>query len=369
MPKAGRDVLPQVGSLVEGPARLRAPVRAGQPRPLRRQRRRRGGPLGGGRRDRVDRARRALEVVGLGEVGRRPVRAYSLGMRQRLGLAAAMLRQPELLVLDEPTNGLDPQGIREIRTLLQQLHAAGTTIFLSSHLLAEVDQLCTRVGLLDRGRLVIQESLAALRAPDRADRRARRRTSRSRRRSWDGRGRGGGRRPARRPVGRPGRVNARLVAGRRRGARARPRAAQPGAGHRGAHLAPGVPGRSPDDPGRAGQAVRAAPHVGGDRRCSTCCRPWSACCWRGPGSRPRPGQGPAFLSAVIANGSLFADRRAGHRAAAVPADRGRRRRGGRGGRRGAGRHPALPPGPPGRPDPAARGQAGRRRRCSSSSGS
>ena len=127
--------------------------------------RRRGGPLGGGRRDRVDRARRALEVVGLAEVGRRPVRAYSLGMRQRLGLAAAMLRQPELLVLDEPTNGLDPQGIREIRTLLQTLHAAGTTIFLSSHLLAEVDQLCTRIGLLDRGRLVLQESLSTLRAP------------------------------------------------------------------------------------------------------------------------------------------------------------------------------------------------------------
>jgi ABC-2 type transport system ATP-binding protein len=86
-------------------------------------------------------------------------------MRQRLGLAAAMLRQPELLVLDEPTNGLDPQGIREVRTLLQQLHEAGTTIFLSSHLLAEVDQLCTRIGLLDRGRLVIQESLSTLRAP------------------------------------------------------------------------------------------------------------------------------------------------------------------------------------------------------------
>jgi ABC-2 type transport system ATP-binding protein len=86
-------------------------------------------------------------------------------MRQRLGLASALLRQPELLVLDEPTNGLDPQGIREVRTLLLQLHEAGTTIFLSSHLLAEVDQLCTRIGLLDRGRLVLQESLSTLRAP------------------------------------------------------------------------------------------------------------------------------------------------------------------------------------------------------------
>jgi ABC-type multidrug transport system ATPase subunit len=164
MPRSGREVLPKVGTLVEGPAayghlsghaNLTLIDASGGP----------GGPLGGGRRDRTDRARRALEVVGLADVGRRPVRAYSLGMRQRLGLAAALLRQPELLVLDEPTNGLDPQGIREVRTLLQELHAAGTTVFLSSHQLAEVDQLCTRIGLLDRGRLVLQESLATLRAP------------------------------------------------------------------------------------------------------------------------------------------------------------------------------------------------------------
>jgi ABC-type multidrug transport system ATPase subunit len=164
MPRSGRQVLPKVGALVEGPAayghlsghaNLTLIDASGGP----------GGPLGGGRRDRAERARRALDVVGLGEIGRRPVRAYSLGMRQRLGLAAALLRQPELLVLDEPTNGLDPQGIREVRTLLQELHAAGTTVFLSSHLLAEVDQLCTKIGLLDRGRLVLQESLATLRAP------------------------------------------------------------------------------------------------------------------------------------------------------------------------------------------------------------
>ena len=93
------------------------------------------------------------------------MKAYSLGMRQRLGLAAALLREPRLLVLDEPTNGLDPQGIREIRELLLQLHARGTTIFLSSHLLAEVEQLCTRVGVLDRGRLVLQDQLSDLRAP------------------------------------------------------------------------------------------------------------------------------------------------------------------------------------------------------------
>ena len=165
MPRSGKDVLPKVGAIVEGPAAYGHLSGQANLVLFDASGRRPGGPLGGGRRDRADRARRALEVVGLGEVGRRPVRAYSLGMRQRLGIAAALLRQPELLVLDEPTNGLDPQGIREVRTLLQELHAAGTTIFLSSHLLAEVDQLCSRIGLLDRGRLVLQESLAILRAP------------------------------------------------------------------------------------------------------------------------------------------------------------------------------------------------------------
>jgi ABC-2 type transport system ATP-binding protein len=86
-------------------------------------------------------------------------------MRQRLGLAAALLRKPTLLILDEPTNGLDPRGIREIRDLLIELNKDGTTILLSSHLLGEVEQLCTRIGVLDRGRLVIQDELAALRAP------------------------------------------------------------------------------------------------------------------------------------------------------------------------------------------------------------
>ena len=86
-------------------------------------------------------------------------------MRQRLGLAAALLRTPRLLILDEPTNGLDPQGIREIRDLLIELNQAGTTVFLSSHQLSEVEQLCTRVGIVNQGRLVKQDELAALRAP------------------------------------------------------------------------------------------------------------------------------------------------------------------------------------------------------------
>ena len=86
-------------------------------------------------------------------------------MRQRLGLAAALLRTPRLLILDEPTNGLDPRGMREIRDLLAELNAAGTTVFLSSHLLFEVEQFCSRVGIVDRGRLVLQEELDTLRAP------------------------------------------------------------------------------------------------------------------------------------------------------------------------------------------------------------
>lgn len=159
MPKASGTVLRRVGALIEGPAayghlsgrtNLSLLDASGPDAPRR------------GRAERVD---AVLHQVGLGEVGRRPVKAYSLGMRQRLGLAAALLREPELLILDEPTNGLDPQGIREIRELLLDLHRRGTTIFLSSHLLAEVEQLCTRVGVLDRGRLVLQDQLDLLRAP------------------------------------------------------------------------------------------------------------------------------------------------------------------------------------------------------------
>jgi ABC-2 type transport system ATP-binding protein len=112
-----------------------------------------------------ERADEVLALVELTAAADRVVRTYSLGMRQRLGLAGALLRQPRLLVLDEPTNGLDPQGIHEIRELLLALNAAGTTVFLSSHLLAEIEQMCTRVGVLDRGRLVLQDQLAELQKP------------------------------------------------------------------------------------------------------------------------------------------------------------------------------------------------------------
>jgi len=107
----------------------------------------------------------ALERVGLDGVGRRPVKAWSTGMRQRLGLAAALLRAPRLLVLDEPTNGLDPHGTREVRDLLVELVGGGTTVFLSSHLLAEVELVCTRAAIVDRGRLVAQDRVEALLGP------------------------------------------------------------------------------------------------------------------------------------------------------------------------------------------------------------
>jgi ABC-type multidrug transport system ATPase subunit len=188
MPRAAREVLPQVGSLVEGPAFYphlsgRAnlalfdaagppPPRPHPPRPVpgppEGERRRPRGWARGAVHSPRDRRRRiddALARVGLDRVGRRPVRAWSSGMRQRLGLAAALLRAPRLLVLDEPTNGLDPHGMREVRDLLAELVAGGTTVFLSSHLLAEVELVCTRAAIVDRGRLVAQDRVAALLGP------------------------------------------------------------------------------------------------------------------------------------------------------------------------------------------------------------
>lgn len=164
-PVPGRmaEILPQIGALVEAPSAYghlsgRANlvmIDAAGPH----------GSSQRGRRARMRRVDAALERVGLGGIDNRAVKKYSLGMRQRLGLAAALLRSPRLLVLDEPTNGLDPQGIREVRDLLAELNSAGTTVFLSSHQLAEVEQLCTRVGVIDHGRLVLQDDLEVLRRP------------------------------------------------------------------------------------------------------------------------------------------------------------------------------------------------------------
>jgi ABC-2 type transport system ATP-binding protein len=106
----------------------------------------------------------ALDRVGLSAAAGKRYRSYSLGMKQRLAIAAALLVPRELLVLDEPTNGLDPQGTPEVRNLVATIAAEGATVLLSTHLLAEVEQVCTHVGVMHRGRLVAQEPLAQLRA-------------------------------------------------------------------------------------------------------------------------------------------------------------------------------------------------------------
>ena len=114
-------------------------------------------------RRRLARIEEVLELVGLSEAATKRVKAYSQGMRQRLGIALALLGEPEILVLDEPTNGLDPAGMREVRRLLRRLADGGTTVFVSSHLLAEVEAMCDRVGVLSRGRLVAEGTPGTLR--------------------------------------------------------------------------------------------------------------------------------------------------------------------------------------------------------------
>jgi ABC-2 type transport system ATP-binding protein len=105
---------------------------------------------------------RALDVAGLGPAIARKVRTYSLGMHQRLGVARALLGNPEILVLDEPTVGLDPQEMRSVRQLLQALARDGATVLLSSHLLAEVEEVCSHVVVMDRGRLIAEGTVAEL---------------------------------------------------------------------------------------------------------------------------------------------------------------------------------------------------------------
>ncbi|MGW7367072.1 ATP-binding cassette domain-containing protein [Streptomyces sp. NPDC054841] len=161
MPRASRTVLPKVGALIEGPAlygylsgrdnlvRFDSADPAADPRTRR------------------ARVAAALDRVGLGAAASRKAKAYSLGMKQRLGLAAALLQPRSLLVLDEPTNGLDPQGMREIRALIRELAADGTTVFLSSHLLDEVEQVCTHAAVMNRGTLIAQGRVAELAAQTR----------------------------------------------------------------------------------------------------------------------------------------------------------------------------------------------------------
>jgi ABC-2 type transport system ATP-binding protein len=158
MPAGARTVLRRIGSLVEGPAfhpylsgranlaRLDAADRFSDPRTSRL---------------RID---AALDRVGLLAAAEKRYRAYSLGMRQRLAIANSLLMPRDLLVLDEPTNGLDPQGTREVRHLMSELARDGATVLVSSHLLAEVEQICSHVGVMYEGRLVAQGPLSDLRA-------------------------------------------------------------------------------------------------------------------------------------------------------------------------------------------------------------
>ena len=157
IPAKASDVLSRVGALVEGPAfhpylsgrenlaRLDAADRTTDPRTAR---------------ARID---GALDRVGLLAAAGKRYRAYSLGMRQRLAIASALLRQRDLLVLDEPTNGLDPQGTREVRSLVGSLSDEGTTVLVSSHLLSEVEQMCSHIGVMHVGKLVAQGTSAELR--------------------------------------------------------------------------------------------------------------------------------------------------------------------------------------------------------------
>jgi ABC-2 type transport system ATP-binding protein len=157
MPHALDAVLPHVGALVEGPAF--SPFLTGEQNLRRFDAADRHAHAG----TRAARVATALERVGLSQAATKKAHAYSLGMKQRLGLANAMLMPRELLVLDEPTNGLDPQGTREVRGLIRSFAADGTTVFVSSHLLAEVEQLCTHVAVMSSGRLVAQGTLEEFR--------------------------------------------------------------------------------------------------------------------------------------------------------------------------------------------------------------
>ncbi|MFD7134729.1 ABC transporter ATP-binding protein [Streptomyces sp. NPDC059894] len=156
MPRAARTVLPHVGALIEGPALYG--FLSGRDNLLRYD----AADPTADPRTRRPRVAAALERVGLTAAAGKKAKAYSLGMKQRLGLAAALLQPRRLLVLDEPTNGLDPQGMREIRVLVRELAADGTTVFLSSHLLDEIEQVCTHAAVMARGRLLVQGRVADL---------------------------------------------------------------------------------------------------------------------------------------------------------------------------------------------------------------
>ena len=109
------------------------------------------------------RGRNLLQKLGLGKDSERQVRGFSLGMRKRLALAVALLHEPEILILDEPTSGLDPRGVKALRAVLQELNKKGLTIILSSHVLSEIQEICTHVGIIDKGKLIRQDTIAGIR--------------------------------------------------------------------------------------------------------------------------------------------------------------------------------------------------------------
>lgn len=158
MPQSLQQVLPRVGALVEGPAIY--PFLSGRANLARLDSADRYASSS----TRMARVDAALDRVGLSHAARKKAHAYSLGMKQRLGIANALLTPRDLLILDEPTNGLDPQGTREVRNLIRSLSAEGTTVFVSSHLLAEIEQTCSHVAVMSAGRLVAQGTLDDLRA-------------------------------------------------------------------------------------------------------------------------------------------------------------------------------------------------------------
>jgi ABC-2 type transport system ATP-binding protein len=149
VPHSLPEVVPRVGAIVEAPAFFRN-FSGRRTLNLLAQ-------AGGVPRHRVD---AVLEQVGMRERADDRVGSYSLGMRQRLAVASAILKAPELLILDEPANGLDPAGIREMRDLLRGLASAGTTVIISSHILAEIEQICDSVTIISRGRRVAEGPVA-----------------------------------------------------------------------------------------------------------------------------------------------------------------------------------------------------------------
>jgi len=160
VPKQIAKALPKVGALVEGPAAY--PYLSGRDNLFRLD----SADLSADPKTRAARVDTALALVGLTQAEGKKVNEYSLGMKQRLGIANALLQPRELLILDEPTNGLDPQGTREVRNLIRSLALQGITIFISSHLLVEIEQICTHLAVMSRGKIVAQGSVEELSAEE-----------------------------------------------------------------------------------------------------------------------------------------------------------------------------------------------------------